>query len=190
MAIKIPSGFQLTSTDPIDLRFIMTKAEMVAVNDGRMPDLYFTLCKDDGQFYIYRKSNDPSIAFGKFKLIDEVAAAEAAAQIKRASGSPADETSAWDKLEEAQAYALAGELAYDGQIVYVKENDSFYKISTNESGTRILGQLPDEKFIEEINSKLLDAVNRIVAMEDKLLAEADVATETLSLSTKLSAALS
>lgn len=189
MAIKVPSGFQLTSGEPIDVRFIMTKAEMAAVNDERMPDLYFTLCKDDGNFYVYRKSNDPDKSFGRFKLMDEVAAAEVAAQIKRSSDKPADETSTWDNLADAQAYALTGDLAYVGQIIYVKEDDSFYKIGVNESGTKILSQLPDEKFITEIKSKVIELSNKISSMEDKLLAEADTETETLNLLTKLSAEL-
>ena len=69
MGIKISQGFQRTGAFPIDESLLLTKAEMLAINDALMPDRYFTLCKDDGNFYIYDKSiTTPSTETGKFVI--------------------------------------------------------------------------------------------------------------------------
>lgn len=67
MSIKVNTGFAVGSVVPIDERLVLTKAEMLAINDSTMPDVYFSACKDDGKFYIYNKSNTASETTGKFK---------------------------------------------------------------------------------------------------------------------------
>lgn len=54
--IKIVQGFKLSTRDAVDNRILLTKAEMKAVNDNQMPDMYFAICKDDGCLYLYDKS--------------------------------------------------------------------------------------------------------------------------------------
>lgn len=93
MAIKIPSGFQITSSEPVDRRLVLTKAEMTTLRDDRMPDLYFTLCSDDSQIYIYNKAKEADTASGKFELISKVQASEIASKIKRINAEASDETS-------------------------------------------------------------------------------------------------
>lgn len=93
MAIKVLSAFQLTSNEPIDTRLILTKNEMRAINDERMPDLYFTICSDDNQLYIYNKSSTASGDLGKFNLVDKVKASEITGKIQRSVGKAADDTS-------------------------------------------------------------------------------------------------
>ena len=65
--IQVVQGFKLATRESVDNRIILTKAEMVAVNDNQMPDVYFAVCKDDLMLYIYQKSIEPSIETGKFR---------------------------------------------------------------------------------------------------------------------------
>lgn len=67
MAIKVNAGFAVGAGVPIDERLVLTKAEMLAINENTMPDVYFATCKDDGKFYIFDKSNTTSETTGKFK---------------------------------------------------------------------------------------------------------------------------
>ena len=39
---------------------------MLSVEDYGMPDVYFAICKDDGKFYLYNKSNISNSDTGKF----------------------------------------------------------------------------------------------------------------------------
>ena len=72
MPIKIPTAFQVGAKVPIDTRMILTKAEMLNINDNIMPAVYFAFCEEDGAFYLYTKNTsvadlDPTT--GKFKKI-------------------------------------------------------------------------------------------------------------------------
>ena len=66
--IQLPQGFKINSREPIDVRFILTKTEMLAINESTMPDIYFAICKDDGKLYIYQKSNEILEDVGKYRL--------------------------------------------------------------------------------------------------------------------------
>jgi hypothetical protein len=66
MAINVSQAFKRTSKNPIDETFALTKAQMLTVNDNLMPDYYFTVCQDDGCFYLYDKSATASQTTGKF----------------------------------------------------------------------------------------------------------------------------
>ena len=41
---------------------------MATVKDTLMPQVYFTICLDDGQLYIYNKSNPIDERTGKYRL--------------------------------------------------------------------------------------------------------------------------
>ena len=68
--ISIIQGFKLLTTNAIDNRILLSKAEMVAIKDNTMPDKYFAICKDDGCLYMYDKSreilNDETGKFVKY----------------------------------------------------------------------------------------------------------------------------
>lgn len=68
MAINVSQPFHRTSAGPIDDSLNLSKAQMLAVNDNLMPSKWFTVCADDGQFYLYDKSNEPDEETGKFRL--------------------------------------------------------------------------------------------------------------------------
>ena len=66
MAITIIDGFLLNASSPLDYRQVLTKQQMLSVEDYGMPDVYFAICKDDGKFYLYNKSNISNSDTGKF----------------------------------------------------------------------------------------------------------------------------
>lgn len=74
MGIPLNLDFTMGVAKPIDSRFVMTKAEMLAANDAVMPPVYGCWCSEDGRYYIYNKGNTASLTTGKFALQpDEVA---------------------------------------------------------------------------------------------------------------------
>ena len=70
--IQIPQGFQIGSNNSIDSRLILTKDEMRNINDNLMPLVYFTICIDDGQLYLYNKNNPIDEIFGRFIPISTI----------------------------------------------------------------------------------------------------------------------
>lgn len=68
MALNIGAPFKRGGAFPIDETLVLTKAEMLAVNDNTMPDKYFCICSDDGKLYMYDKSATASAETGKYKL--------------------------------------------------------------------------------------------------------------------------
>ena len=66
--IQLPQGFKINGRDAIDVRLILSKAEMLTINDNTMPNVYFAICKDDGKMYIYNKSNESLSDTGKYRL--------------------------------------------------------------------------------------------------------------------------
>lgn len=67
MSVKIGAGFKVTSASPIDDRFILTREEMLNVNDTMFPDVYITLENPTGEIYIYNKTNEIDSTTGKFR---------------------------------------------------------------------------------------------------------------------------
>lgn len=57
---------------PVDTRLVLTKKEMYNANDEYLPDTYFALCKDDGHFYLYNKTNKITADTGKYILISDI----------------------------------------------------------------------------------------------------------------------
>ena len=70
MAINISSPLKRTGAYPVDETIVLTKEEMKAINDNTMPEVYFTLCKDDGKLYIYNKNNSIDESTGKFREME------------------------------------------------------------------------------------------------------------------------
>ena len=66
--IQLPQGFKINGRDAIDVRLILSKTEMLTINDNTMPNVYFAICKDDGKMYIYNKSNESLSDTGKYRL--------------------------------------------------------------------------------------------------------------------------
>ena len=70
MAINLGGGFQIGSKQPIDDRLIMTKSEMINVNENIYPDVYMCVCSDDGAIYTFNINNEANDKTGKFRIIE------------------------------------------------------------------------------------------------------------------------
>ena len=68
MAINLGGGFHIGSKQPIDDRLIMSKAEMLNVNENIYPDVYMCVCSDDDNLYVFNVNNTPNSETGKFTL--------------------------------------------------------------------------------------------------------------------------
>ena len=69
MAINLGMGFKVGNMEPIDARFVMSKAEMLAVTPATQPDIYFCVCSDDSLMYVYDSSNSDNPETGKFRCV-------------------------------------------------------------------------------------------------------------------------
>ena len=69
MAINLGMGFKVGNMEPIDARFVMSKAEMLAVTPATQPDVYFCVCSDDSLMYVYDSSNSEDATTGKFRCV-------------------------------------------------------------------------------------------------------------------------
>ena len=66
--ISVPQGFKIGAAEAIDSRLTLSKAEMLAIKDNTMPDIYLAVCKDDNSIYIYSKDNSIDSETGKFRV--------------------------------------------------------------------------------------------------------------------------
>ena len=70
MALNVAQPFKRAGAFPIDETLVLTKAEMKSANDNVMPSNYLAVCKDDGQLYLYDKTNDIDADTGKYRLLE------------------------------------------------------------------------------------------------------------------------
>lgn len=66
--ITFPNGFKITSKEPVDNRLVLSKEEMRNAVKATLPDVYFTICTDDNQLYVYNVNNQIDDTTGKFRL--------------------------------------------------------------------------------------------------------------------------
>ncbi len=185
MAIKVLGGLKVITADPIETRLVLTKEQMLSTKDEQMPDVYFTICSEDGNLYLYNKKNEIDKLTGRYRIINEQSTVQVAQKIQRADGKPADSTTSWVTLQDAQDYAFHDNTSYVGQIIYVEEKDSFYKIGKSSAGATLLSKMPDEKFIDEINTDILNIMNKLAEYGDRTLAQANSNEELLILAENL-----
>ena len=68
--MKITENFEYTGTSQnFERDSYATLAEMKAVVDKRMPDIFTATCKETGKFYIYNKSNEIDETLGKWREV-------------------------------------------------------------------------------------------------------------------------
>ena len=68
MAIEMAAGFKIYSTDAVDARFIMSKAEMLSLEELSYPSTYFCVCTDDKSLYVFDSTNTFDASTGKFRI--------------------------------------------------------------------------------------------------------------------------
>ena len=69
MAISLGTGFSIGSKDLIYDKFVLTKDEMLNINENTYPDQFFTLCSDDDCMYTFNISNPVNAETGKFRVV-------------------------------------------------------------------------------------------------------------------------
>lgn len=114
------------SGSPVDARLVLTKQEMLEIDDNYyMPEVYLTVCSDDGKLYIYNVNNPEDPETGKFKKFDGEAKAE---EVEASDTAPANpevgdkwlDTSTtpptekeWDGTKWVATTPATGEMIYD-----------------------------------------------------------------------------
>ena len=68
MAIEMAAGFKIYSTDAVDTRFVMSKAEMLSLEELSYPSTYFCVCTDDKSLYVFDSTNTYDASTGKFRI--------------------------------------------------------------------------------------------------------------------------
>lgn len=73
--IQLPQGFKIGTSEAIDSRLTLTKKEMKEMNDFFMPNVYIAICKENGELFLYNKTNELNENTGRFhSLSDQVKA--------------------------------------------------------------------------------------------------------------------
>lgn len=68
MSIIVNTGFHIGSATPIDDRLVLTKEQMLNIDENLYPDVYMCVCKDDGMLYTFQKDNELNGETGKFRV--------------------------------------------------------------------------------------------------------------------------
>ena len=69
MAIALGTGFSIGSKDLIYDKFVLTKEEMIGINENTYPDQFFALCSDDDCMYTFNVNNPVNAETGKFRIV-------------------------------------------------------------------------------------------------------------------------
>ena len=69
MAISLGTGFSIGSKDLIYDKFVLTKDEMLNINENTYPDQFFALCSDDDCMYTFNINNPVNAETGKFRIV-------------------------------------------------------------------------------------------------------------------------
>ena len=67
--ISTGTGFKVLSRDSIDERFILSKDQMLNINEAVQPENYFCVCTDDSMLYVYNVNNPVDAETGKFRKV-------------------------------------------------------------------------------------------------------------------------
>ena len=67
--ISTGTGFKILSRDSIDERFILSKDQMLNINEAVQPENYFCVCTDDSMLYVYNVNNPVDAETGKFRKV-------------------------------------------------------------------------------------------------------------------------
>ena len=67
--ISTGTGFKVLSRDSIDERFILSKDQMLNIDEAVQPENYFCVCTDDSMLYVYNVNNPEDPETGKFRKV-------------------------------------------------------------------------------------------------------------------------
>ena len=69
MSIILNTGFSIGSKDLIYDKFVLSKEEMLNINENTYPDQFFALCSDNDTLYTFNISNPVNAETGKFREV-------------------------------------------------------------------------------------------------------------------------
>lgn len=112
--ISSASGFSIGSSDAIDERFIIAKADMPGINENVYPDVYFAICPTDGNFYIFNKSNTSDETYGKFRKVGSFSDFEETTTIEKLNSMIINQSGNWKQITLENALKGLAASAIDG----------------------------------------------------------------------------
>lgn len=144
MSINVNTGFTVGAPVPIDQRQLLTKSEMLNIDDNVMPEYYFAVCKDDGALYIYDKN------------LDITKISEVTGKFKPATEEELNEVFQFNKISNYEVASMANE-------AYVAIADKFGE-NKKVSWTSLVGYLLDQNNIstkDYVDSKIASILNTV-----------------------------
>lgn len=154
--VSLPAGFNVGTPDPIDNRLVLSKAQMKAVNPVGMPDVYLTICKDDGKIYLFNKTNEDDSETGKFRLFDVDSVLSTLKGKEGVTISEPDSTgSRWVSIDTSNMTDDKGLYVYNKKSAWVKINaGTGIEISDDNTISSYVDVKYDDGLINFLNSKL------------------------------------
>lgn len=179
MALQINDSFQINSAVPIDTRIMLTKNEMLNVDENLMPDVYFAICTD-GKFYLYNKTNSKDPATGKFRVLEGSGGAKIDNWVAGNSYNT-DDLVIYNNSAIYQCKITNNDAVFDkakwvsltGETVFTKVDKTTIDLATDlATGNYILnGEIEGITFANEVSSVLVDGdVYTIVTLSGKVYA--------------------
>lgn len=144
MSINVNTGFTVGAPVPIDQRQLLTKSEMLNIDDNVMPEYYFAVCKDDGALYIYDKN------------LDITKISEVTGKFKPATEEELNEVFQFNKISNYEVASMANE-------AYVAIADKFGE-NKKVSWASLVGYLLDQNNIstkDYVDSKIASILNTV-----------------------------
>ena len=112
--IDINTGFKIGAALAIDERFVFdTYADMEAYPETLIPDVYFSICKVDGNLYIYNVNNTHNPTTGKWRVVSGSGGSITQATSTTLGGIKAD-----DKLSTDTKYTMPVKIDSTTGILY------------------------------------------------------------------------
>ena len=149
MAKKFGQGFEITGYEPIDVRLILTRAQMANIvgdedsgsnpDDFAMPEIYFAFCIDDGCFYKFDYEATPDPETGKFTKLElggSTPTAESGPIADRPSAEDGEPGDRWYDPETGKTYIIV--IDSEGNKQWIEETPKAGEMMFDESTGKIL----------------------------------------------------
>ena len=172
--------YRLVETDIPEI--VLDEKSITKNSEGQLEIFGFSAVESDGKF-LHKKADGSGLEWADFKI---------ETPIERTTAEPLDSSYSWNTLSEALQYANTSNIAYVGQILYVKEDGNHYKITdyglvklTNDQIIQLYNELGDhtdgaitQKAISEIINEINEKITQINEKIDKKI-EASIEGDTI-----------
>lgn len=163
-AININAGFEIGSAQPIDSRQLLTKAQMLSIDDNIMPSKYFCICKDDGALYTYNSINDEDVETGKFRKVEGTEST----QLQYKNMPPITEDTMYLVIQyigNSNLYEKGGWYGTN-EIDLYEWSDGINKVYTTSNTPAINDDVFDNNYLKVSTVKLYDDTNTAIVDKD------------------------